>query len=364
MMKSRDIELNRAYLCNLLKGNGKFNNKKLVIWGTGNTSVLYQEGFKRLDTDSFSVFAYADNNEAKWGTIFEGKKVLSPNEVCQIENAVVLINSPQPNVVKKVSEQMDKAGLSWGTVDEFLFLTYREKVLQAYDLLSDEKSKELYVHLIECRMKSEYPDDEYVDTEQYFSFGHFGDANPNEVFVDCGAYVGDSLERYIWNKDGVFGRIIAFEPDKSNLQAMNYRVDRLCKEWNIKPEKIEIYPYGVSNENTVKNVSRYSENNGFGSKISEDASENTEECKLISLDSFFNEKVDFIKADIESYEYKLLLGSKEIVSKFSPKLAICIYHNGVDFFSIIELLHNLNPNYRFSIRHYTHVLSDSVLYAY
>ena len=31
----------------------------------------------------------------------------------------------------------------------------------------------------------QYPNEDIVDAEQYFSFGDFANSNPNEVFVDC-----------------------------------------------------------------------------------------------------------------------------------------------------------------------------------
>jgi hypothetical protein len=77
-----------------------------------------------------------------------------------------------------------------------------------------------------------------------------------------------------------------------------------------------------------------------------------------------NEFNDEYALDIESYEYRLLLGAKETITKFAPKLAICIYHNSVDFYSIPLLLRSLNSSYKFSLRHYSPNLSETILYAY
>jgi len=51
----------------------------------------------------------------------------------------------------------------------------------------------------------------------------------------------------------------------------------------------------------------------------------------------------FTKADIESYEYQMLLGAAEAISARKPKLAICIYHNAVDFVQIPLLIKKTVP---------------------
>lgn len=95
----------------------------------------------------------------------------------------------------------------------------------------------------------------------------------------------------------------------------------------------------------------------------ENASEG-EVGNIYSIDAKIAEKFDFLKADIESYEYQMLMGAKESIKKNRPLLAICIYHNAVDFYSILLLIKSIEPNYKFSIRHHANVLSETVLYAW
>lgn len=45
-----------------------------------------------------------------------------------------------------------------------------------------------------------------------------------------------------------------------------------------------------------------------------------------------------------------------------PKLAISIYHKTGDIIDIPYYIHELNPQYRFYIRHYTVNECDTVLY--
>ena len=76
-----------------------------------------------------------------------------------------------------------------------------------------------------------------------------------------------------------------------------------------------------------------------------------------------DEKITFIKMDVEGSEYKALLGAEKIISCCKPKLAISIYHNPEDIWELPELILKMNPDYKFYIRHYSLAGEDTVLYA-
>ena len=60
----------------------------------------------------------------------------------------------------------------------------------------------------------------------------------------------------------------------------------------------------------------------------------------------------------------MLLGAKKSIKKYRPKLAICIYHNAVDFYEIPILIKEILPDYHLSIRHHSPTLCETVLYAW
>lgn len=367
MVKDR----NREELESLLSDTPDMQGKDLYIWGTGNTAELYREGLGRLTDEGFRIKGYCDNNPDKWGQTFDDKEIISPKELETRDSVCVLICSPQKRVVAAVGSQLEHSGIDWYHIDEVIFKTHREDILACYDLLEDLESQKIYKEVIKCRMAGRYPGVEYVNEKQYFAVPSHMGKNPNEVFVDCGAYVGDSIEKYIWERDGGFHKIIAFEPDPGNFAAMVYRVDRLKKEWNIKDEAIELYPYGVGEKSVVGRLERNAGNNGLGSKLAERiwddktaADPSGKECRVVALDEFIEEPVTFLKADIESYEYKMLLGARELIKKCRPLVAVCIYHNGVDMYSIPLLLKSMVPEYKMAVRHHSVEMDDTVLYAW
>lgn len=72
--------------------------------------------------------------------------------------------------------------------------------------------------------------------------------------------------------------------------------------------------------------------------------------RAVTLDTFVEEnniqKVDFIKADIEGAERNMLLGAKNILKKFAPKLALCTYHLPDDKEVLTKLILEANPEYK------------------
>ena len=56
-------------------------------------------------------------------------------------------------------------------------------------------------------------------------------------------------------------------------------------------------------------------------------------------------QLDFIKADIEGAELRLLDGARRVIQEFKPNLAICRYHNLFDTFKITKRIKEIDPSY-------------------
>lgn len=336
-------------------------NKKYYVFGTGNTAKLYQEGLKRIS--ELVIEGYVDNFSPE-GTVFAGKSVYKPADLSERENVCVLLCSSQPGVCREVGRQLDELEIEWYHIDEVIFGLHKQEIREVYNLLGDGSSRDLYLTLLKCRTKCIPPPKERVTFRQYYCLPAFSLPDEREVFVDCGAYTGDSVEQYICAHNGVFGRIIAFEPDKRNYKAMEERTQVLKKAWNISNGRISIFPFGVGDKEEGYFLESYEENNGLGSKVIVEKTQNSEECRIISIDNFISAQYSFLKADIESFEYRMLLGARQSIEKWKPKLAICIYHNAVDFYSIPLLLKSFCPDFNFAVMHHSFQLDDTVFYAW
>lgn len=352
--------LKNALLCNVPDIAGK----KIYVWGTGNTASLYQQGFIRLEEEGIHINGYVDNNSDKWGKLFGNKKIVAPLELKNQGDIFVLICSPQPGVIQSINKDLEKLNVEFCLADELILKSHADEVLKCYDMLADDKSKEVYATIIMNRLSGKYPNQDIISKNQYFEITDIAGDIEIKRFVDCGAYVGDSIERYIWNADGVFDKIIGFEPDKKNFKAMQTRVKRLSEEWNIREDDIILYPYGIGEKSTSGVFESYDDNNGLGSKFVAANDADGALCTIVSLDEQLQEPYSFLKADIESYEYQMLLGAKEGIKEYKPALAICVYHNAVDMYAIPLLIKSMVPEYKMAVRHYSSTLSETVLYCW
>jgi hypothetical protein len=81
------------------------------------------------------------------------------------------------------------------------------------------------------------------------------------------------------------------------------------------------------------------------------------------LDSIIDDKITFIKMDIEGAEYNAILGAHNTITKYRPKLAISIYHKPEDIWEIPSLILKMNPEYKLYLGHYSIAAAETVLYA-
>ena len=76
------------------------------------------------------------------------------------------------------------------------------------------------------------------------------------------------------------------------------------------------------------------------------------------------QNISFVKMDIEGAELEALIGAKDIIKKFKPKMAISIYHKPEDIITLPSIIMEYCDDYRFMLRHYSSTLSETVLYAF
>jgi len=175
----------------------------------------------------------------------------------------------------------------------------------------------------------------------------------DEIFVDGGALYGETSFEFIKRcKD--YKEIILFEPDLNNYKECK---KNFCDKYNTQDNGISFYNYGLWNKTQMLSF----ESNRSASKISENGEYKIE---VRALDDILDDKaVTFIKLDIEGAEMKALEGAKEIIRKYKPKMAICIYHRINDIVEIPLYIKDLSDEYRFYIRHYQLGAGETVLYA-
>lgn len=171
----------------------------------------------------------------------------------------------------------------------------------------------------------------------------------NEVFVNCGGWIGDTVQNYI-SIYGNKGKIYCYEPGKDNLEKLHYNLDRF--------ENVVIRPYGIGASNSKMG---YTPDEGYNGTLNEFGEETIE---VKSMDQDINDKITFINMDIEGFEIPALKGAERHIKNEKPKLAICVYHLSDDIWKIGQLIKEYNSGYQLFLRHYRQgVKFETVMYA-
>lgn len=355
--------------------NHSHSNYKELIAVSNEGTYLYGAGFigkwavSYLESIGIPVLGFIDSDPNKWGRIIKGKKVFCLSDECIIRSKSIIITSR--HAVKQVEKLLVNLSTTIMSVDALVVHRYNELgiISNIQKLFSHDLDSQNTFNAVLSAMLS--GSTQYLmqiaDNRPFFDkFGFFN--CDQEIFVDAGAYVGDSLERFIWSVNGVFHQIHAFEPGILQFRALEKRVSRLTEEWALKLDSLSLVNKGLSSSskkaliNTADNLIQMSVLDEM--PLLRDQNTEVENIELISLDSYFNgKKYTFLKVDVEGSELALLQGAMYSIAMHKPKIALSVYHYPIDIFELPLQLKAIHENYTFFLGHHSSQLMDTVLYA-
>lgn len=193
--------------------------------------------------------------------------------------------------------------------------------------------------------------EEEIISEQYFDADIVKYEN-EEIFVDCGSF-DFQTSLYLSERCNV-KKVFAFEPDEANVVKINENV----KDCSI--GSVEVFNKGVWNKEERLS---FCVGGTTTSYVVDKATDQTVYLDVVALDDVIDEKVTFIKMDIEGSELKALEGAKRLIQTYKPKLAISVYHKPEDLITLPQYILSLVPEYKLYLRHYSNFDHETVLYA-
>lgn len=241
-------------------------------------------------------------------------------------------------------------------------------------MLSDDRSRKIYREVVYRRLMGatgEFNSLKTRDNPQYIFLPMFRDLS-DEVIIDCGGYIGDSVEKFVAAFGNHVRKVYSFECLKENIQKIRETGSRLKADgWD---GELVIAPYAVSDRDGTVTFNDIGKPEGgylpenrqtleYNDKL---APIETFEVEARAIDSFVpaEERITYIKMDIEGAEYAALVGAEKTIKTHRPRLAISIYHNPADYWRLCELVHKFCPEYKFAVRHHQNNHLDTVLYAW
>jgi FkbM family methyltransferase len=177
----------------------------------------------------------------------------------------------------------------------------------------------------------------------------------DEVFVDCGAYDGDSVRDFLRRRGDRFGGVVALEPDPGNAERLKASIAGMPEELR---RKVEVVTAAAASR---RGTLRFDALGTVGSTVGEGG---TAEVDCITLDEVLARRhPSYIKMDIEGSEPDALAGARAVIAQDAPVLAICLYHRQEDLWQIPLQIRALNPSYRLYLRRYSDDCWEQVCYA-
>ena len=356
-------------------------SKEIIIFGAGEMALRL---LNAVDIISHVRF-FCDCEKSRIGSRLCGIKVEEAERLKSIDPSEAVIVIASGNHQKEMAEQ----ALEFGDFDLYFakvlvseifehisceLFDNQEEIERAAQMLYDDISRNIYREVVKRRMlygEADFSDLMIDGDEEYIFPRMFEDRAPSdEIIIDCGAYTGDTVE--LFNRE--FGRnlkkIWALECGRFQLAKLNDRVQRLGRlpyspEIEILPfaasdkeEKLEFYHTAVPNGAFVGASRTFAKNDKYNSEIYQ--------VQAAPLDQLIpeGEPVTMIKMDIEGSEYAALCGAERIIRENKPKLAVAIYHSGVDFFRLIFLIKKMVPEYKIAVRHHKQRHVDTDVYAW
>ena len=167
-------------------------------------------------------------------------------------------------------------------------------------------------------------------------------ARAGDVVLDCGANVGVTVR--VWLAAGA-KQVVAIEPAPENIE---------CLRRNFKDEiaagRVMIYPKGVWDKDDILPMQIDPNNSAADSfLIHREGGTEVRGIPLTTIDKLVSElkleRVDFIKMDIEGAEPRAIVGGRETIAKYHPRMALCTYHAPDHPKKVPELVRAVWPGY-------------------
>jgi FkbM family methyltransferase len=349
-------------------------SRKLVLYGAGNIGKSVLSGLRK---NGIAPLAFSDQNAYLWGSEVDGLLVLSPEEAAGMfgDRAAFVVtiwnrDHCYPDIRQRLTglgcaRVMSCAALFYKFPKTFLpyysldlpsrILAHGKEIESAFALMADEESRREFICELRFRMCLDFN----VPITRTMSEQHFPtdllQIGRDAVFLDCGAYDGDTLARFLDFCQGHFTRAIAFEPDPENFERLKDYVQSL-------PEHVCHRLQCISAA-----IGAEAGQIGFGANGTEASSVSSEgnlSVECLPLDSLVGKVAPtFIKMDIEGAELEALRGAHLLIKDTRPALAVCVYHRPSHIWEVPLAINALWEGYRIFLRRYAQLPWDVVCYA-
>jgi FkbM family methyltransferase len=161
----------------------------------------------------------------------------------------------------------------------------------------------------------------------------------DEVFVDCGSYIGDTVAEFINEFNRSYKKIYTYDISAPTVELMKKNLKGLNNiVYNVKGVSDKQGELNLEGVDAPFHGNRLVKGNGIN------------KIPIVKLDDDIQEAITFLKIDVEGLDKEALYGAKEQIEKYHPKMHVDTYHKLVDFFEVPLLIYSIDHTYKFYFR--------------
>ncbi len=336
----------------------KAEKRPIFIYGMGDGALKIMKVFKQMNITLSGIFA---SDDFVRGHSFEGYRVHKLSEIEEAVNDFVVVlafAAGYQEIVDKIHAIAanhtlyvpDVPVIGGGLFTYDYCVENQEKIAEVYAELADDYSRKVYANIINFKISGKIEYLSAVTTPKSDIYKKLIKPTLNELYVDLGAYNGDTIKEFLEYTRGKYLSIYAVEPDRKNYKKLSKFVDGMphvhalnCAAWCCDTE----IPFASKS--------------GRQSSISADGTL----IEARSVDSILGgQTATLIKMDVEGFEREAIWGAAQTIAHYTPKLMVSLYHRNEDIFELPLLIKRLNPNYKLYVRHQLYIPAwETNLYA-
>lgn len=322
----------------------KDTDRRVYIYGMGNGA---QKVLRWCEHHNIKVSGIFASDDFVRGQGFHGFEVMTLEQAESIDGELTVLLafgtelSEIMDRIDSIAERHELFAPEVSVADDSFFekkwlLDNFDKVSEVYGLLCDEQSRTVFRGLTAFKISGRLSYLREIFTNEKKPHPLLG-LGKDEIYCDLGAYNGDTVLGFARSVDFSYKKIYALEPEKRNFQ----KCVKNCTEL----DNIELINAACWSHDTTLafdgGSGRQAKLSGSGGYV----------IAARSLDSVLSGgRCTYIKYDVEGADIPALMGSRETIKKYSPKICCALYHRCYDYILLPLLINSLNPDYSFFMR--------------
>ena len=232
------------------------------------------------------------------------------------------------------------------TVSAAWLQRYEEQLAYVYDRFADEQSRRVFADTLNYKLSGKISYLFDCETQREDDIRTLMQPTVNEVYMDLGAYNGDTIQELGRMTDWQWREVLAVEPDRRNCRKLRLLADELA----AKGLTVEVHEAGIWSEQGELGFS------DSGGRQSTFIGAEKKTVPVTTIDTVAaGRSVTMIKMDVEGAEVQAIAGGRQTIGECKPKLFVAAYHYDVDLFRLPLLLWELVPEYKIYLRKHPYV---------